>query len=149
MKRWRLPILTYTFIIISRAAAAAASTPTLFSPVMADNNPPPLSSRSSLRSLCHGERLLRRRGIQAMEDVGADRGGEVRRRPGHETTTVRARWAPRRGWGRPPSCSSRRRSGLSCNSSGCRIQSLPCRRALRASCTQRSPSSARLQWRTP
>jgi hypothetical protein len=36
-----LPILTYTFIIISGAAAAAASTPTLFSPVIADNNHPP------------------------------------------------------------------------------------------------------------
>ena len=66
-----LPILTYTFIIISGAAAAAASTPTLFSPVIADNNHPPLSSRSTLCYLCRGEHLLRRRGIQAAEAICA------------------------------------------------------------------------------
>ena len=40
-----------------------------FSSVMADNNPPPLSHRSSLCSLCRGERLLRRRSIQAAEAI--------------------------------------------------------------------------------
>ncbi len=82
-------------------------------------------------------------------DVGADRSGGGCRRRGHETMTAGARWAPRQGRGRPPSCSSRQRSGLSCNLSGCRIRSLPCRRASRASCTPRSRSSPRRQWRTP
>ncbi len=37
---------------------------------MADNNPPPPTiSHSSLRSLCHGERLLKRRSIQAAEAI--------------------------------------------------------------------------------
>ena len=55
---------------LSPELPARPSTPSLFSHLCWQIIiPPPLSSRSSLRSLCHGERLLRRRGIQAAEAI--------------------------------------------------------------------------------